>query len=700
MADLEALKIYADYVQSVFEVWTTPLPEFYDPEKVEQYFSCRPHVLLLRMIEVLASFSYAVIRVQFARAFKFIWQGAYENYSLRDSQYHVGQILKEAMLHLGPTFVKVGQSLSTRPDIIGSETSEALSGLHDKIPAFPRAVAMKIIEKELGGPVNYFFKYISEEPVAAASFGQVYQGCTLDGCIVAIKVQRPDLLHSVVRDIYILRLGLNILRIVAKRKNDLSLYADELGKGLVGELDYRIEAANASEFLEAHSRYSFMLVPRVHRHLSTKKVLTMEWMVGENPNHLLLQSRGLSHGENKHTKVLQLEAKRCLLDLVNKGVEATLVQLLESGLLHADPHPGNLFYTKDGRIGFMDFGLLCRMKKEHQTAMLASIIHIVNGDWGALVYDLTLMDVVRPNTNLYHVRKDLVETLGVVDYSNGIPAFKFSLVLGKIWSIALKYHFRMPPYFTLVLRSLASWEGLAVAADQNFKTFEAAYPYVVMKLLHDNSATTRRILYSVVFNKRMEIQWKKVQLFLKIGSVRYVDEKSQRNKQDAFEVVHLILRLLLSKDGAVLRRLLMAADTVSLTEAMISKDAWLFRRYIGLALADAIYRRAILTENGSQVYEMEGKQTRNIGSTSPASTHLHSIMQDRRLRVIFYRKFKEVSRHPLLMLRASWSCFTVFVMALAITLNRFVANFFDAFFNSIKFVPGRIAVSFSQSNSS
>lgn len=142
----------------------------------------------------------------------------------------------------------VGQSLSTRPDIIGPEISKALSELHEKIPPFPRAVAMKIIEEELGCPAENNFSYISEEPVAAASFGQVYRGCTLDGSVVAIKVQRPNLLHAVVRDVYILRLGLALLRKIAKRKSDLSLYADELGKGLVGELDYTLEAANAAKF--------------------------------------------------------------------------------------------------------------------------------------------------------------------------------------------------------------------------------------------------------------------------------------------------------------------------------------------------------------------------------------------------------------------------------------------------------------------
>ncbi|KAL0918445.1 hypothetical protein M5K25_010454 [Dendrobium thyrsiflorum] len=694
MADLEALKAYADYIQHLFQVWTMPLPEFYDPEKVEDYFSCRPHVLMFRILEVLSSFSYAAIRFRLARILKSSTKDVGENSSLSDGAYHAGQLLKETLLNLGPTFIKVGQSLSTRPDIIGSEISKALSDLHDKIPPFPRAVAMKIIETELGGPVQNYFSYISEETVAAASFGQVYQGRTLDGCIVAIKVQRPNLLHSVARDIYILRVGLNFLKKVAKRKNDLFLYADELGKGLFGELDYRIESANASEFLEAHSQYSFMLVPKVLRNLTRKRVLTMEWMVGESPNSLLLRSGASTEEVDEFTKVQQLEAKRCLLDLVSKGVEATLVQLLETGLLHADPHPGNLRYTPEGCIGFLDFGLLCRMEQEHQIAMLASIIHIAYGDWGALVCDLASMDVVRPGTNLRRVTADLVEALGEVDYRDGIPDIKFSLVLGKIWSIALKYHLRMPPYYTLVLRSLASLEGLAVAADNNFKTFRAAYPYVVKKLLYDNSVSTRRILYSVIFNGRRELQWKKILSFLKVGSLRGGPmgismsasnvPASQTSEHDVSELVNIILRLLPSKEGAVLRRLVVTADAVSLCSAMISKDAILFRQHMSMVLADIIYAWMSKTIIRGQTIEPE-ERTKNT-----TISQLYTITRDRRLKVIFYRMLREVRRHPVLLLRSCWSCFTIALMALVISVPRFIARCTESFFNSLAFLPRRI----------
>ncbi|WMV25610.1 hypothetical protein MTR67_018995 [Solanum verrucosum] len=303
----------------------------------------------------------------------------------------------------------------------------ALSELHDRIPPFPRDVAMKIIEEDLGSPISTYFSYISEEPVAAASFGQVYRGSTLDGSSVAVKVQRPDLRHVVVRDVYILRVALGLVQKIAKRKNDLRLYADELGKGLVGELDYTCEAENAMKFQEVHSTYSFIRVPNVYQRLSGKRVLTMEWLVGESPTDLLMMSSEDSVvDQSTHGEGCQSEAKRRLLDLVNKGVQASLIQLLDTGLLHADPHPGNLRYTSSAQIGFLDFGLLCRVKRKHQYAMLASIVHIVNGDWESLVLDLTEMDVVKPGTNLRLVTMDLEVALGEVELKGEIPDIKFS----------------------------------------------------------------------------------------------------------------------------------------------------------------------------------------------------------------------------------------------------------------------------------
>lgn len=717
MADLRALEAYMAYFYCLSRVWSRPLPEVYNVEDVNYYFSCRPHVVALRLLEVFFSFASATVKIRASGIASYLRLNSDKDNDGNISQYNFGLALKETMLNLGPTFIKVGQSLSTRPDIIGSEISKALSELHDQIPPFPRTVAMQTIKEEFGSPAQSIFSHISEDPVAAASFGQVYRGKTLDGLDVAIKVQRPNLRHVVVRDIYILRLALGLVQKIAKRKSDLRLYADELGKGLVGELDYTLEASNAAEFSETHSHFTFMRVPKVLEHLSRKRVLTMEWMVGESPTDLLeVSTSNAMVGGCAYSEEQIFDAKRRLLDLVSKGVESTLVQLLETGLLHADPHPGNLRYTSTGQIGFLDFGLLCQMERRHQLAMLASIVHIVNGDWASLIQALTEMDVVRPGTNLWRVTMDLEDALGEVEFTDGIPDVKFSRVLGKIWSVALKYHFRMPPYYTLVLRSLASFEGLAVAADPNFKTFQAAYPYVVRKLLTENTAATRKILHSVVFTKKKEFRWERLSLFLKVGVTRKSMQGSRALNDDAsldiipnrntsaFDVANLVLRLLPSKQGVVLRRLLMTADGASLIRAMVSKEGGFFRQQLCGIIAEILYHWMLgaigsstrVAQYNSRVKLASGTSNYELGPSSGRSTSIYdyqSIFRDRRLRVIFSKALRSAQSDPVLMLRFCWSSLVIFVTASALACHRAVVNLSEAYLGPLSFVPKRFAIS-------
>ncbi|KAJ4828689.1 hypothetical protein Tsubulata_030758 [Turnera subulata] len=718
MADIEALQAYTAFFYHLSKTWSKPLPEVYDPQGVADYFNCRPHVVAFRLLEVFAAFTAATIKIRASGMRKYLGSGSKKDVDVKISQYNLGMVLKETMLNLGPTFIKVGQSLSTRPDIIGSEISKALSGLHEQIPPFPRATAVEIIEEELGSPINSFFSYISDEPVAAASFGQVYRACTLDGCDVALKVQRPNLLHVVVRDVYILRLGLGLVQKIAKRKNDIRLYADELGKGLVGELDYSLEAANASKFLDAHSSYSFMHIPKIFPNLTRRRVLTMEWVAGESPNDLLSLSGGNAvNNGSVYWERQKIEAKRRLLDLVSKGVESTLVQLLDTGLLHADPHPGNLRYTSSGKIGFLDFGLLCQMKRKHQFAMLASIVHIVNGDWMALVNSLIEMDVVRPGTNIRLVTMELENSLGEVEFKDGIPDVKFSRVLGKIVSVAVKYHFRMPPYYTLVLRSLASLEGLAVAGDPSFKTFEAAYPFVVQKLLTDSSAESRKILYSVVLNRRKEFRWERLALFLKVGSTRKVlnrliasnsesslDYLPNRTPNGVINVAHLVLKLLPSRDGAVLRKLLMTADGASLIRAAVSKEAFVFRQQLCRAIADVLYLRIVqtfrpgvlTTQYSSQARLMTGPDGRGLATAPRLSSPLYDyevLWKDRRLKVIFSRILNSARKDPILMVKFCWTSFVMLIIASALACHRALVSLSEAIIGPLSLAPRRVAMS-------
>lgn len=708
-ADIKSLNEYATYIRGLFKVWRIPLQESYDPDQIAGYFNCRPHVLVFRILEVSVAFASVVMKTKFDKAVKS------NRYSLRrktteiESEDVMGEILKETMLNLGPTFVKVGQSISTRPDLMGQEICKALSELQDQLPPFPKSEAMQIIEDELHCSANEVFSSLSEEPVAAASFGQVYRGRTIEGQDVAVKVQRPNALYCVARDIYILRLGLGILGKLAGRKSDLRLYVDEIGHGLFGELDYTCEAARASEFQASLSNLPYVSVPKAFMHLTGRKVLTMEWITGDKPKELLFISKGLNPGGHIYSDQQRLEARNRLLSLVNRGVEAFLVQLLDTGLLHADPHPGNLVYTSTGQIGFLDFGLLCQMEKKHKLAMLSSIVHIANADWPSLVIDLVDMDIIRPETDLRQVQMELQVALGDATMKDGIPDIKFSKVLGKIWSVALNYQFKMPPYFTLVLRSVASLEGLALAVDPNFKTFQAAYPYVVRRLLIDNSTPMRKILHSLVFNERKEFQWSRLALFIKLGEQHFkkraaltsghgdysiTDSAKNTNGLNA-DLANTVIKRLSAKDGAVLRRLLVTADTSSLARTFVSRDASTFHRHLVSIFRDVLYEwgTKIFREQKytslHQTAENTGQTNRMEGTEAKSLQIYKDFWRNRRVKIVFYTALKRLTRTPFLMLRVCWTFSSIFFCAAALASHQLLVEFCKFYVQPILVVKQR-----------
>lgn len=711
-ADTRVIKGYINQTLAWLMAWRLSLESYYEPEMIADYFNRRPHVLFFRILQVSAVFGYVIIRIETEKVFTLSKRPADQSSdAVMHRRIEGAKLIKEALVKLGPCFIKVGQSLSTRPDLVGADMAKIFAELQDSLPPFPTTQAIAIIEEELGRPLNEVFSYLSEEPVAAASFGQVYKGRTVDAQEVAVKVQRPNLLHSVALDIYILRMGLAALREIAKRRSDLKLYADELGQGLFGELDYTNEAANAAEFQEAHSNLTFLRVPNIVTSLSTRRVLTMEWIDGDRPAQLLLVARGISSDGNVYLREEQTKAKRRLFSLVNKGVEASLVQLLDTGVLHADPHPGNLLYTIDGQMVFLDFGLLCRMEKHHQLAMLASVAHIVNADWKNFVGDLAAMEVLGPDIDRKMIAMELEEALGDAIPTEGIPDIKFSKVLVKVLAIALKHHFKMPPYFILVLRSIASLEGLALAVDANFKVFAASYPFVLQRLLTDKSVHSRNVLLSLVLNDKKEFRWDRLASFATLArqhtmkrvaletgmEVQNLTLSNYDTKNISPELIPILVNLLLSKEGVILRRLVLEADTSSLAHALNSSKASVFRRRASTAMANVFYKcgKEFLKEQANVVLQdsvvppsslpLEGlSQVRLVSEksltdevkalTNCSDTLDSSVLKSRHLRFLLRTFVSRLGKKPLLLLRTGWSCFTIFCYAIAVAAHRLVVG--------------------------
>ena len=255
----------------------------------------------------------------------------------------------------GPVFVKMAQTLSTRPDIIGDEAADALKPLQDQMAPFSSVGAYEQIREELRheGPVHPgdetwrggasappLYAELSAEPVAAASIGQVYKGVTVDGREVAVKVQRPGVLRQIAMDLHIARITLIwIEESGLNGATDLANIVDRVGRGIFQELDYTLEASNADEFRRSLRFMDFLVVPRHLAHMTGRRVLTQEWIDGRPMKDLTTEEQ---------------------LKMVQWGVECSARSCSRTGLVHADPHEGNMLYTDEGKLA-LDFGLICRV---------------------------------------------------------------------------------------------------------------------------------------------------------------------------------------------------------------------------------------------------------------------------------------------------------------------------------------------------
>lgn len=698
VADFLAIKGYLHMALGWIWALQVPLEPSYDPDLIAAYFNRRPHVLLFRILQVSAVFGSAIFQSELEKFLK------PADLTESKAQRKGAELIKGALINLGPTFIKVGQSLSTRPDLIGSIPAKVFAEMQDNLPPFSTREAVPIIEEELGSPISTIFSELSETPVAAASFGQVYKGRTIDGQSVAVKVQRPNLLHSIALDIYILRMGLDVIRKVAKRRSDLKLYADELGQGFFGELDYIQEANNSLLFKEAHSKLTFVEVPETLRNLSTRRVLTMKWVEGERPVDMLLVADMPNPDGNAVLRERQLKAKQRLFSLVNKGVEASLVQLFDSGVLHADPHPGNMLYTEEGKIVFLDFGLLCRMKRKHQLSMMASVTHIVNADWESFVQDLEAMEVLPAYVNHREIAEELAESLGDTVPQEGIPDIKFSKVLARVLAIALRRQFQMPPYFVLVLRSIASLEGLALAVDPDFKVFASSYPFVLQKLLTDDSAPLKKVLSTLVLDKKKRFRWDRLASFATIAqqhtqkriALETGEELKLVTASDGkvvnSKLIQLLANLLLSEKGAIFRQLILEADTFDLARVFNSTKAAALRRNVVTAMANAFYElgQAALKEHAcinlqdreSSAFPAESQVLSNAPETTlvddfksltncPDTLDI-SLLKSGHTQFLLQVAVMRLKRRPLLLVQTGLTSFTILCSALALAAHRLV----------------------------
>jgi predicted unusual protein kinase regulating ubiquinone biosynthesis (AarF/ABC1/UbiB family) len=501
----------------------------YTPQADRAWLLARPWILVSRLIVVLSQLLGLTMAL--------VIQG---NSTNRGVQERLATRIRTTLTQLGPCFIKVGQALSTRPDLVRRDWLDELTRLQDDLPSYPHAIALAVIEEELGAPADQLFATFPEHPVAAASLGQVYKARLHSGDWVAVKVQRPRLEFQLRRDLVLIRLLAVITAPVLPLNLGFGLgeIIDEFGRSLFEEIDYRREADNAERFAALFAGNQAVTVPGVERELSSRRVLTTSWVQGTK----LQQRRDL---EAKHLDPTAL---------IRTGVIAGLQQLLEFGYFHADPHPGNLFALPGrsgslGHIAYVDFGMMDSISDADRLTLTGAVVHLINRDFQALAQDFVALGFLNPTTDVTPIVPALEEVLGGALGEN-VGSFNFKAITDRFSELMYAYPFRVPARFALIIRAVVSQEGLAMRLDPGFRIIRVAYPYVARRLLAGDTAEMREKLLEVIFDREGRLQLERLENLLAV-----VDNDS--GSADLLPVAGAGLKLLLTPEGSSLRQRLL-----------------------------------------------------------------------------------------------------------------------------------------------
>lgn len=393
--------------------------------------------------------------------------------------------LKDELVKHGATFIKIGQVLSTRPDLVPLPYVEEMASLQDQVPPFDSELAHRIIREELGRPIEEVFQVVNPFPIAAASIGQVYKAkLKEDGRDVVVKVQRPGLVPVMQLDLAIIRQLTTFVDRHPRLSRGMPYTAilDEFGHSLFVQADYTKEGAYAERFRENFEAFKGVTTPRIHWNLTTSRVMTMDFVHGMKPTDLVaLEDAGLS-----------------FQDVVRTGVRATIKQILEDGFFHADVHPGNLFVDYEGQLVYIDFGMVGEIGPDVQEKIVDIFLHSVHRNYELLVDDFIALKFLSPEVD----RQALVpvaEHIFKSQYGEAGERLTVKQIFASVSKVLYEYPFRIPEKIAFILRTIITLEGIIHKLWPDFRFLEVAAPYAAKIMLTDAKANIREKLVNELF---------------------------------------------------------------------------------------------------------------------------------------------------------------------------------------------------------